>query len=138
MNRYSLALVCVIFVLSLASNDFAQAKERSAPAPGDEAATAVVTSETRFQGDGKLLLSGRVLSQSNVALHGVWVVLDGDSLAEPRKVLTDGFGNFAFDNISRGESYVLNIETNRYRSAGESRLIVLNKSLGDLRIVTDY
>jgi hypothetical protein len=134
MKRYVLGSFCAA-ILMMGTNAAAQSREQSAIATG-EPVTAVATEVPTCA--AKLTLGGRVLSANSIGLHGVWVTLEGDSLAEPKRILTDSFGNFSFDGVVPGEAYILQVETGPYRFNGQSRLIVLAGDLKDLRFVTEF
>jgi hypothetical protein len=132
MSRYVFAILCSLWLCVLSSAASAQTKPEV-----DAGDPVVIVSEKSMARGAKLSITGRVVSATNVPLCGVWVTLDGDSMEEPRKALTDSFGRFAFEGVYANEAYILNVETDRYRFDGQSRLVILQKRDAKVKFVTD-
>jgi hypothetical protein len=74
-----------------------------------------------------VFVSGRVVSPNGTAIAGASVSIS-DIRGNSRTVRTSSFGNFRFDNITAGETYVLGVNSKRYRFAPQAISVVDNVS----------
>lgn len=79
-------------------------------------------------------LSGRVLTPENRGLSGATVVLT-DSSGKDLTVQTGTFGNFSFENLPAGESFVITVRSKRYQYSPQ--LVELASDLDGLRLQPD-
>ncbi|MFN2502422.1 MAG: carboxypeptidase regulatory-like domain-containing protein [Pyrinomonadaceae bacterium] len=86
-------------------------------------ATRLVTTATGVE------VSGRVTAPGGAGLRNarVWIT---DSKGSIREVLTSSFGYFSFDNIAAGETYVIGVNSKRYRF--NTRTIQVFDTLADV------
>jgi hypothetical protein len=75
-----------------------------------------------------LEISGRVLTPDGRGLRNAVVRLT-DSNGTQRTATTSSFGFYGFDNVSPGETYVLGVESKRYRFG--ARILLVTQSLSD-------
>lgn len=85
----------------------------------------------------RVTLGGRIVSANGVGLAGVRVILEGNSLEEPRVAISSSFGYFSFDGVEAGEGYILQVENGRRRFRNQSRFIMLNDELTDVDFVAE-
>jgi hypothetical protein len=76
-------------------------------------------------------ISGRVVTPTGTGISGAIVTLT-DMHGQVRTVRTTTFGYFAFDSVTTGESYALNVTSRRYRF--EPRLLSVEDSIAGLEI----
>lgn len=85
---------------------------------------------------------------ASVSVSGKAVTIGGRSIAnarvsitlpngEVRSILTNLFGNYRFENLSVGQTYILSITTNRYTFINPMRVISLNGELVGEDFVSD-
>jgi len=80
-------------------------------------------------------ISGLVMTSTGLGLRNATVVLTGNSLAEPRKVLTGEFGYFAFDDLTPGETYIVTVNSKRFIFQMPSRVIALTGKAEEVNFV---
>ena len=81
---------------------------------------------------GSTTVSGRVVLAGGKGLGSVMVTLSGGSLTAPRTTRTNQFGNFLFDGVEVGETYVISVAHRRYGFAQSSQVVTVIDSVADL------
>jgi hypothetical protein len=82
-------------------------------------------------------ISGRITTADLRGIRIARVVISGDSLAEPRTVSTGSFGYFVFEGLTAGETYVVTVNSQRYRFSVPSRVISLVDNVTDADFAAD-
>ncbi|MBK8465176.1 MAG: carboxypeptidase regulatory-like domain-containing protein [Chloracidobacterium sp.] len=82
-------------------------------------------------------ISGRVLTADGFGIRNAKVVISGNSLSEPLVVTTGSFGYFTFDGLAVGETYVVTVNSQRYRFSTPSRVISLIDNVTEADFVAD-
>jgi len=77
-------------------------------------------------------VSGRVITSDGRGLRNATVELT-DSKGNTRTVTTGSFGNYRFEDVEAGESYVISVTSKRYRFA--SRVVSVTDSLSDVDFI---
>ena len=77
-------------------------------------------------------VSGRVTTAGGQALRNATVVIT-DSAGNKRTVTTGSFGIYSFDDVEVGQSYVIGVQSKRYRFA--TRIVNVTDSLADVDFV---
>lgn len=77
-------------------------------------------------------IEGRVLDSEGNALRNIPIVLTGAPLTSPRVVKTNSFGNFVFDDVEVGQTYVISISSKKYGFGQPSRTISLQENVSDI------
>ncbi|HQU85580.1 MAG TPA: sialidase domain-containing protein, partial [Pyrinomonadaceae bacterium] len=81
-------------------------------------------------------ISGRVIAGKN-SLSNVAVTLSGGNLSQPLTVKTNSFGNYKFDNLPTGATYVLTVSSKRYTFTPSTKMINLNDEVTDADFAAD-
>lgn len=81
-------------------------------------------------------ISGRVIAGKN-ALSNVNVTLSGGNLTQPLMMKTNSFGNYKFDNLPTGETYVLTVSSKRYTFTPSTKTVNLNDEVTDADFAAD-
>jgi hypothetical protein len=79
-------------------------------------------------------ISGRVLTPDGRGLRNARVVLT-DSNGLERTVATSSFGSYLFESIEIGRTYVLNVESKKYRF--QPQVLVVNEELTELNLTVE-
>lgn len=82
------------------------------------------------------VISGRVTVGSRGASRVV-VMLSGGDLNEPIYTTTNLFGNYKFEDITVGETYVVQVVTRRYRFANPSLVVSLQENVTNADFVAE-
>lgn len=80
-------------------------------------------------------INGRIVDSKGRGISKLTVMLVGGSLAEPKSTLTDFFGNYRFENLPAGETYIITPSSKRYRFTPESRVQSLTEDLTGIDFV---
>jgi hypothetical protein len=80
-------------------------------------------------------ISGLVTTSTGRGLRNATVILTGNSLNEPRKVVTGEFGYFAFDDLTPGETYVVTVNSKRFSFQMPSQVVALTDTAVEIRFV---
>jgi hypothetical protein len=80
-------------------------------------------------------ISGIVTTSTGRGLRNATVLLTGNSLSEPRKVVTGEFGYFAFDDLTPGEIYVVTVNSKRFNFQMPSQVVALTDTAVEIRFV---
>lgn len=75
-------------------------------------------------------ISGRVIAGKN-GLSNVNVTLSGGSLPQPISIKTNSFGNYKFDNLPTGETYILTVSAKKYTFTTPTKIVNLNDEVTD-------
>lgn len=86
---------------------------------------------------GEATLGGRVTTSNGAGIRSVTVTLSGGNLAEPRVVTTGAFGNYRFEGLDAGQSYIVNVSARRYTFAQPSVLVSLQDNISDANFVAN-
>lgn len=77
-------------------------------------------------------ISGRVINAEGTGINNISVVLAGAPLTAPRIVKTNSFGNFTFENLEVGQTYVISVSNKKYGFGQESQVISLLENVSDI------
>lgn len=75
------------------------------------------------------IISGRARTSSGRGVKHAVIMLTGGNLQEPIYATTNQFGNYRFEDIAVGQTYVLQILSGRYTFQNPSMLVNLDESL---------
>lgn len=82
-------------------------------------------------------LSGRVLTSEGRGITNARVTITGDSLPEPRVVLTGRRGFYVFEGLNAGDTYIVTVSSRRFIFSVPSRVITLMDNATDFDFVSD-
>jgi len=82
-------------------------------------------------------LNGRVLTADGRGIKNVAVTITGGNLDQPRTVYTGTFGNYTFDGIPAGQSYIVSVAAKRYFFSNPLQVVTLNDNLKNFNFVAD-
>lgn len=82
-------------------------------------------------------LSGRVTTADGRGITNARVTVSGNSLPQPRVIITGRRGGFTFDNLDAGETYVVTVGSRRFFFSNPSRIITLNDNAENFDFVAD-
>lgn len=82
-------------------------------------------------------ISGRVMTANGQGIRNATVMVSGGNLTEPIYVQTTGFGNYRFDSLPVGASYVITVISRRYTFANPSRVINLTDNATEENFVAE-
>jgi hypothetical protein len=74
-------------------------------------------------------IGGRVMTAGGKSISKVRVMISGGDLEEPIYVLTNGFGYYNFENLSVGETYIIEVKAKGYKFANPTLVINLQDNL---------
>ncbi|MBP6002942.1 MAG: carboxypeptidase regulatory-like domain-containing protein [Pyrinomonadaceae bacterium] len=101
-----------------------------------------VTTFSRWTGAGPLAptaaevsLAGRVTTADGRGIRNAVMVLSGNSLTQPMRVVTGSFGYYKFDGLEAGETYVVTVNSKRFMFSVPSRVVNLPDSITDLDFI---
>ncbi|MCD9187196.1 MAG: carboxypeptidase-like regulatory domain-containing protein [Pyrinomonadaceae bacterium] len=77
-------------------------------------------------------IEGRVLDSEGNSLRNIAVILTGTPLTTPRIVKTNSFGNYVFEDVEVGQTYVISISSKKYGFGQPSRVISLQENVSDI------
>lgn len=77
-------------------------------------------------------VSGKVIDSEGNALKNIAVILSGGILTAPRIVKTNNFGNFSFEDVTVGETYVVSVSNKKYGFPQNSFVISLTENVTDM------
>lgn len=80
-------------------------------------------------------LSGRVIQASGRGVTYALVTLSGGGLPAPQRTRTDRLGNYAFPNLSTGQTYTVSVSQPRFNFTPTSRTIALTGNVTDANFV---
>lgn len=75
-------------------------------------------------------VSGRVTVGKN-GLSNINVTISGGSLPHTLSIKTNSFGNYKFDNLPTGETYILTVSAKKYMFTTPTRIVNLNEDVTD-------
>ena len=81
-------------------------------------------------------ISGRILTSSGQGIRNVTVTVSGGNLQTPRSTLSTTFGNYSFDNLTVGETYVVTVTAKKYSFDNASRVINLQDNISDADFIS--
>jgi hypothetical protein len=82
-------------------------------------------------------LSGRVTTADGRGVRNARMVLSGVGLEHPRVATTSSFGYYTFEGLTAGQTYIVTINSKRYRFSMPSRVITLVDDLTDVNFTAD-
>jgi hypothetical protein len=82
-------------------------------------------------------IGGRVRTPSGEGIRGAIVTLMGGDLTTPRTMRTGTFGNFRFDDLRPGTTYVVSVASAKYTFAAPVHAVTLMDSLAGIDFVSD-
>lgn len=82
-------------------------------------------------------LGGRVLTADGSGVLNARVVVSGNSMNEPKMVVTGPFGYYRFDGLQAGETYVVTVNSKRFTFSMPSRVVSLTDDLLDANFIAD-
>jgi hypothetical protein len=77
-------------------------------------------------------VGGRVTTATGRGIFGAQVSLT-DSSGETRRVYTNSFGFYRFENVQAGETYVLGVRGKRYQFAASPTVLFVSDEMNDLK-----
>ncbi len=80
-------------------------------------------------------ISGRTVNASGRGLGKVRVTLTGGNLAEPLYALTNAFGIYTFENVAAGQTYIVSVESKRYRFTNPVQVVNLGEDLAEIDFI---
>jgi hypothetical protein len=81
-------------------------------------------------------ISGRILTSSGQGIRNVSVTLSGGSLQSPITTQSTTFGNYSFDNLPVGGTYVVTVTAKKYSFDNPSRVIDLQDNIADADFIS--
>lgn len=81
-------------------------------------------------------ISGRIIAGKN-GLSNVNVTLSGGSLQQPISIKTNSFGNYKFDNLPTGETYIVTVSAKKYTFTPPTKTVNLNDEITDADFVAE-
>lgn len=81
-------------------------------------------------------ISGRVIAGKG-GLSNINVTLSGGSFPQPLVVKTNSFGNYKFDNLPTGETYILTVSAKKYTFTPPTKTVNLNDEVTDADFAAD-
>lgn len=103
------------------------------PVPRNTATTASPCSTTAA-GVG---ISGRVTTADGRGITNAIVTIMGNSLPEPRTVITGRRGAYIFDDLEPGETYIVTVRSRRFTFSNPNQVITLNDNMANADFVAD-
>ena len=101
-----------------------------------------VSSFSRWTGAGPLAptaadvsIAGRVTTADGRGISNAVLVLTGNSLPQPMRVMAGPFGYYQFDGLEAGEVYVVTVGSKRFRFIAPNRVVTLADSVTDIDFV---
>jgi hypothetical protein len=82
-------------------------------------------------------VTGRVITPNGNGIRDVMVSIAGGELEHPLQVATSNFGYFRFEDIPAGGTYVVTVQSRRFRFSSPSTVITLNDSIAGIDFVAD-
>ena len=82
-------------------------------------------------------LNGRVTDSLGRGLENVTLTLTGGVLTEPISINTDISGRYRMPEVAAGETYILTVNSKRYRFSQPTRVISITESLTAVNFVAD-
>ncbi len=82
-------------------------------------------------------ISGRVTTADGNGIRNAKVILSGNSFNGTRVATTSSFGNFTFDGLATGETYVVTVNSKRYTFTVPSRVVSLIDNVVDANFIAD-
>ncbi len=82
-------------------------------------------------------VSGRILSSDGRGITNATVTVNGVSLSSARVVTTGRTGQYIIDDLTAGETYVINVGARRHTFATPSRLLDLTDNLADVDFIAN-
>lgn len=79
-------------------------------------------------------VSGKVLTANGNGLRNATVVLT-DSLGNSRNAATGTFGNYRFENVSAGETYVLSVNSKRFQFSPQ--IITVQEEISEVNLIAN-
>lgn len=81
-------------------------------------------------------ISGRILTSSGQGIRNATVMLTGGSLQSPIIKYSTTFGNYSFENLPVGETYVVTVLAKRFSFDNSSQIINLTDSITDTDFIS--
>ena len=82
-------------------------------------------------------LAGRVTTADGHGIRNAHVVITGEGLSEAQTATTGSFGYFSFQGLNAGQTYIVTVNSQRYRFSVPSRVITLVDNLADVDFMAD-
>lgn len=82
-------------------------------------------------------ISGRVTTASGAGIRNALVMLSGGDLPQPVRIFTGSLGNYVFENLRTGDTYLIQVGAKRYRMSQSSRMVTLQEDITDLDFVAN-
>lgn len=76
-------------------------------------------------------VSGRVLMAQGRGIFRVRVTLT-DANGISRWAMTNAFGNFRFDDVEVGQTYIVSVRSKRYQFSNETQVVMVTDEINDL------
>ncbi len=81
-------------------------------------------------------ISGRILTSSGQGIRNATVMLTGGSLESPIIKSSTTFGNYSFENLPVGETYVITVLAKRFFFDNPSQIINLTDNISDTNFIS--
>ncbi|MCU0239849.1 MAG: carboxypeptidase-like regulatory domain-containing protein [Pyrinomonadaceae bacterium] len=95
------------------------------------------TAINQASSNSKLEISGRVIDAKGVALANISIELTRGNFKKKLTVRTDNEGFYSFDDLSVGETYFINIISEKHNFSNPSRVFTLTEDLTNTDFVSD-
>ncbi len=76
-------------------------------------------------------VSGRVVTAQDRGIFKVRVTLTGAN-GVSRSVQTNPFGNFRFDDVEAGQTYIISVRSKRYQFSNDTQVVLVTDEITDL------
>jgi len=80
-------------------------------------------------------ISGRVITSEGRGVRNANVTISGGGLQNPITVRSGRFGQFAFNDIPSGQTYVVTVTARRFSFSSNSQVIEVNDNVADLNFI---
>lgn len=102
------------------------------PVPRNTASTATSCSTA-----AGVFISGRVTTADGRGITNAVVTITGNTLAEPRTVITGRRGTYMFDDLEPGATYIVSVRSRRFMFSNPSQVISIVDNVTDADFIAD-
>jgi hypothetical protein len=83
-------------------------------------------------------ISGQVTMAGGRGISKVRVMISGGDLEEPLYTLTNAFGYYKFENLTVGETYILEVTSRRYSFANPTSVVTLQDNVSGTNFIGEF
>jgi hypothetical protein len=83
-------------------------------------------------------IGGRVTTTGGRGISKAKVIISGGNLEQPRYAVTNAFGYYRFEELSAGETFVLQVVSKGYKFANQNLVVNLQDNLSDINFVGEF